>query len=178
MVSQEEMEQAIARAIARAKAEERVKAEQKLKAFGGIIGEILTSQGTLFRPEAELEKILKKKIEDRKRRLKLVDFTSKEIAFLREVILLARRDEQISHILSDPIRNNSTILGGFARRIRELCKEKLKDIETLSKEEMKEVLLNILGPAEIIAGRVAEVEDEFNNRGNKKKGKAKKKGNQ
>ena len=176
MVSQEEMEQTIAKTKARVRAEERIKAEQKLKAFGGIIGEILTSEGTLFRTEAELERILAKKTKERRKRLKLTDFTPKEIAFLKEVILLARRDEQISHILCDPLLNNSAILGGFARRIHELCEEKLQNLDALSKVEMKKILGDINKSAKIISERMAGVEDSFSNRGNNKKKKTGKKG--
>jgi len=163
MVPPDKTKQAIYEAKARGKAEERIKTEQKLKAFGRIIGEILDSRGTLFKTEAELKEILDKKIKERRKQLKQADFTPKEIAFLNEIILLARRDNRISCLLCDPLINNSMILGGFAGQIHKLCEKKLENIDNLSKTEMKETLSKISRFAEIILEHILIVEDNFNN---------------
>ena len=177
MIPQKELKQA----IDRTRREEEIKSRQKLKAFDEIIREILTSSRTLFRTKIELEEILERKISTKRKKLKLADFTLKEISFLKEIILLAGRDEQISNIFCDPFRNSSTILGGFARRIYELCEKKLQNLDALSKAEMKAemkgILREISRSAKIISGRTKIIEKDLNNLGNKSNKKKKKKKN-
>lgn len=142
--------------------------EKKIKTVFETIIDTLVSEKTLFKTPAEIERVLKRKMSNKRKELKLKEnFFQEKISYFQQIAqVIPQRDKLLSTELSQDIRNRLMSLGGFSKRFPKLTRKIGRVSNSVS--ELDNNLKQIKQYLKVICEETKLTEETLNNRWNKK----------